>query len=46
MTIQTIEQQILTEYGVIIGTIKNNAVWCTCGAFVAGALCMWIKMKL
>lgn len=38
MTIQTIEQQILTEYGVIIGTIKNNAVWCTIGALLAGLL--------
>lgn len=36
--IQTVEQTILTEYGVIIGTIKNNAIWCTIGALLAGLL--------
>lgn len=36
--LKSVEQTILTEYGAIIGTIKNNAVWCTLGALVAGLI--------
>ncbi len=36
--LQSVEQTIIAEYGVIIGTIKNNAVWCTFGALLAGLL--------
>ena len=34
MTIQTIEQQIVTEYGVIVGFIKNHAVMVALGELV------------
>lgn len=38
MSFASIEQQIVTEYGVIVGFIKNYAVWCTFGALVVGWL--------
>jgi hypothetical protein len=34
MSLSTIEQQIVTEYGIIIGTIKNYAVPLVAGEFV------------
>ena len=38
MSFSSIEQQIVTEYGVVIGTIKNYAVPCTFAALVVGWL--------
>lgn len=35
-TLQSVEQTIITEYGVIVGTIKNYAVPCTLFALVLG----------
>lgn len=38
MTIQTIEQQIVTEYGAIVGFIKNYAVFSAIAALAIGWL--------
>lgn len=38
MSFSTMEQQIVAEYGVVIGFIKNYAVPCTVAALVVGLL--------
>ena len=38
MTVSTIEQKIVAEYGVTVGFIKNYAVPCTFAALIVGWL--------